>query len=615
MIGVLFNERYRIDQELGHGGMGVIYRAHDTLLDRQVAIKLVGEAGQSNLSSDTRARLLREAQAAARLNHPNIVAIYDAGQVDGSPFIVMELIKGESLYLLKPTPIDQIVTITRQICAALAHAHANGIIHRDLKPENVILSNEGIVKLTDFGLARSVTSRLSGEGLVVGTVLYMPPEAALGKPMDGRSDLYSLGVMLFEMTTGKLPYTDSDPLTVISQHLYAPVIPPHTLRPDIPPALDSLIVQLMSKNPEDRPTSADEVRRLLEILEKVNLPDGFQTTSEAERPLLDRLARSRLIGREREMAEISTLWQRALAGEGMFLFVTGEPGIGKTRLLREVVSRASLTGSKFYFGECYSEGSTPYAPFRQLIKDSFEDPDVTLELPNYIMADLITIAPELRDRYPHIPQNPGLDALSEQQHVFESVVAWCTALSAKSPLLLVIEDIHWADSGTLYLLRHLARRARKLRMLAAMTYRETDISDTCCMSQVLYDFNRERLATRVKLVRFDREQTRQMLADMLGSTAQIDENLVDAIFHETEGNPFFIEEVCKALIEEEKLRFVDQCWVANGIEEMDIPQSIRITVQTRLARLPEQTQEILGMAAILGREFDFETLKHAAAGR
>ncbi len=612
MLGTLFNDRYRIDLKLGQGGMGTIYSAHDTLLDRQVAIKVLGEINQSNLSEEASNHLLREAQAAARLNHPNIVAIYDAGKAGDLAYIVMELITGESLYVRRPAAIADILSINRQICAALAHAHANGIIHRDLKPENVIVSDDGIVKLTDFGLARSITSRLSREGLLVGTVLYLAPEAALGKPVDGRSDLYSLGVMMYEMTTGKLPFTDNDPMTVISQHIYAPIPSPRLLRPDMPAALDSLIVQLMSKDPDQRPATATDVQQLLELME-VAISSGIAASGAAvELPLLDRLVRNRLIGREKEMAEINRLWQHASNGEGGFIFVTGEPGIGKTRLLREMEARVSISGSKVYFGECYAEGNTPYAPFRQIIKDSIEDAGEALDLPGYIMADLITIAPELRGRFPHFPPNPTLDALSEQQHVFESVVAWCAALAAVKPILVVVEDIHWADSGTLYLLRHLARRARKLRILVAMTYREADITDSCCMPQVLYDFNRERLAERIKLIRFDHEQTRQMLAAMLGSEGEIDANLADAVYHETEGNPFFIEEVCKALIEEEKLRFVDQRWVADGIEEMDIPQSIRMTVQTRLSRLPERTQEILVMAAILGREFDFDTLKRAA---
>ncbi len=612
MLGTMFNDRYQIEEELGHGGMGVIYRAHDTLLDRQVAIKVLSEPKQPTISRESRDRLLREAQAAARLNHPNIVAIYDAGQVEGVPFIVMELIKGESIYQRKPKSFSEMITIARQICAALAHAHANGIIHRDLKPENVLVSEDGVVKLTDFGLARSITSRLSADGLVVGTVLYLSPEAALGKAVDGRSDLYSLGVMLYEMTTGELPYHDHDPLAVISQHLYAPVRPPSATRPDIPPALDSLIIRLMSKNPDDRPGSAEDTRRMLEMMEKVNLLDRNLSIPDLETPLLERLVHARLIGREREIEEINKLWQRAIAGENMFLFVTGEPGIGKTRLMRELASQASFTGAKTFFGECYAEGNTLYAPFRQIIKDSFDEPDAPAGLPDYVMADLISIAPELRDRYTQIPANPALDSLSEQQHIFESVIAWCSAISAKKPLWLVVEDIHWADTGTLYLLRHMARRARKLHMLVAMTYRETEISDQCCLQQVLYDFNRERLATRLKLMRFNHDQTRQMLAAMLGSKGEIDEKLVDAIFQETEGNPFYIEEVCKALIEEGKLRFEDQRWVADDVEQMDIPQSIRMTVQTRLSRLPDRTQEILLMAAILGREFDFETLKRAA---
>jgi serine/threonine protein kinase/tetratricopeptide (TPR) repeat protein len=612
MIGTLFNGRYRIEEELGHGGMGVIYRAQDTLLDRQVAIKVLGESGHNNLSNEGRARLLREAQAAARLNHPNIVAIYDAGQVDGSSYIVMELIEGRSLYALKPTSIEEIVSIYIQICAALAHAHAHGIIHRDLKPENVIVSEEGVVKLTDFGLARSITSRLSGESLLVGTVLYMPPEAALGKPVDGRSDLYSLGVMMYEMTTGKLPYYADNPLAVISQHLYSPITSPRTLRPDLPPALDSLIIQLMSKSPEERPASAEDVRHRLELLQNLDYRDTGQPIGEAHQPLLDQLARSRLIGREREITEISALWQRASAGESVFLFITGEPGIGKTRLTQELAARASLTASKAYVGDCYAEGNTPYAPFRQIIKDSFDETDAASALPEYVMADLITIAPELRDRYPQVHPNVGIDPLSEQQHIFESVVAWCATLAAKTPLLLIIEDIHWADSATLFLLRHIARRARKLRMLVMMTYREAEAADSCCLVDVLHDFNRERLATQLKLSRFDREQTRLLLASMMGSSGEIDANLVNAIFHETEGNPFFIEEVCRALIEEDKLRFVNQCWVADDVEGMNIPQSIRITVQTRLARLPERAQEVLVMAAILGREFDLEILKRAA---
>ena len=190
----------------------------------------------------------------------------------------MELLDGRSLYERRPHNLDELVEIARQVCAALDHAHAHGIIHRDLKPENVIVSgtlaasggpdpafpgqngDEGLrVNFTDFGLARSVASRLTTEGGIVGTVYYLPPEQALGKELDGRPDLYALGVMLYELAAGRLPYGGDDPLTVISQHLHTPVVPPTTFNPEIPRPLEALILKLMSKLPEDRPGSAAEV--------------------------------------------------------------------------------------------------------------------------------------------------------------------------------------------------------------------------------------------------------------------------------------------------------------------------------------------------------------------
>ncbi|UCC89476.1 MAG: serine/threonine protein kinase, partial [Anaerolineales bacterium] len=264
MIGTTLQERYSIQSELGRGGMGVVCRAHDTLLDRGVAVKVLSDSG---LGSQGRARLLWEAQSAAKLNHPNIVSIYDAGEYAGSPFIVMELVEGESLYSYRLQGISQVVSVAKQLCAALDHAHAHGIVHRDLKPENVVLAPDGTAKLMDFGLARSVASRLTTEGAIVGTVFYLAPEQALGQEIDGRADLYALGVILYELTTGRLPFSADDPIAVISQHLHAPVVPPRAHNEAIPPALDALIVRLMNKRPKDRPASAGEVLQVLEGLD------------------------------------------------------------------------------------------------------------------------------------------------------------------------------------------------------------------------------------------------------------------------------------------------------------------------------------------------------------
>jgi len=241
--------------------------ALNTLLDRDVAVKVLSSAG---LGPEGRDRLLGEAQAAAQLNHPNIVRVYDLGETEipgqagVAPFLVLELVEGHSLHERRPTALDEIVAVGRQICAALAHAHAHGVVHRDLKPENVMIAADGTAKLMDFGLARAISARLTTDGTIRGTVYYLAPELALGQPYDGRADLYALGVLLYELVTGRLPFVAADPVAVISQHLYAPVMPPRTHNEQIPPALDALIMALMSKRPEDRPASADEVSQALE---------------------------------------------------------------------------------------------------------------------------------------------------------------------------------------------------------------------------------------------------------------------------------------------------------------------------------------------------------------
>ena len=176
--GEVLNDRYRLDEELGRGGTGTVFRAHDPELDRDVAVKVLTNLG---LGTDGRAQLQQEAQAIAKLNHPNIVAVYDVGELDEVPFIVMEFVEGQDLHRRAPDDLAEIVSISRQVSLALQHAHESGVIHRDLKPENVLLPIRRDAKLVDFGIARSVTSRMTSEGQIAGTVYYLAPELALGQ--------------------------------------------------------------------------------------------------------------------------------------------------------------------------------------------------------------------------------------------------------------------------------------------------------------------------------------------------------------------------------------------------------------------------------------------------
>lgn len=601
MVTELLGNRYRLEQELGSGGTGTIYRAYDTLLDRHVAVKLLASKG---LGSQGRASLLREAQAAARLNHPNIVSIYDAGEADGSAYIIMELVTGASLHEEPPETLEQTLATFRQICAALEHAHQNRIVHRDLKPENVLISQEGKVKLTDFGLARPVATRLSIEGVITGTVYYIAPEQALGEEISQSADLYSLGVMLYEAVTGQLPFVGDNPITILTQHLYAPPVPPHVRNPQLPAELDNLILQLMSKNPTERPASAGEVMRRLEQLSL----KGTLAVTFPQPDLLERMARGRIVGREREMLQARRLWERIQAGEGLLWLISGEPGIGKTRLVREVVTLVEVTGGKTFVGECYPEGGAPYAPIAQIIRRALAfNPQRLVELPENVLADLLLLAPDLQSRYPEVQPNPRLEPISEQQRLFENLVEFFITLSRVSPCLLVLEDAHWADQASLAFLRYLARRTLEQRLMIVITYREVDLDEALPLQDMLIALTRDRLAERLKLTRLDQVATRMMLAALLCDDPP--QRLVEAIYRETEGNPFFIEEVCKALLESGQLACEDGGWKQPDLDNLVVPQSVRLTIQSRLSKLPPFCQEVLRSAAILGREFDFETLQ------
>lgn len=591
-------------EQLGSGGMGTVYRAHDSTLKRDVAVKMLSELG---LGTEGRDRLLNEAQAIAQLSHPNIVSVFDAGEQDGTPFIVMEVIKGASLHERPPKDMVGIASMAAQVCAALQHAHSHGVVHRDLKPENVLISEDGTAKLMDFGIARSVASRMTTEGEIVGTVFYLAPEIALGKEFDGRADLYSLGVMLYELATGELPFAQGDPLAVISQHIHASVVPPRARNEQVPPRLDNLIMQLLEKSPEHRPASATEVQQ---ALERSDLLDP-EAEGLKELAVVRRIARGRFIGREQELIEATALWNKALAGEGQLLLVSGEPGIGKTRLIRELSTQVEVTGGRSLVGECEPEGSAPYTPFAQIVRKTLrQGSENGFNLPEFVLGDLLELAPELKPYYPDVLPNPKLEPEAEQRRLFENVVAFSSALSEAAPLMLVIDDAHWADSGSLALLRHLAKRTQQQRIMLTATYREVELDQALPFHETLLELNRKRLGTRIKLKRFDQQQTRGLLGAVFED--EITDEFLEGIYEETEGNPFFIEEVCKALVESGQVYYTQSGWERLSMEELEIPQSVRVAIQSRLSKFPEEHQDTLNLAAVLGREFDFDTLAEAS---
>ncbi len=256
MVGEVVAGRYELEELVGSGGMSSVFRAHDALLERKVALKILHE--QYTSDEDYVERFRREARAVAGLSHPNIVTVIDRGEQDGRQFIVFEYIDGESLKQLVdrtgPLPVDQAVGLTLQIARALAFAHQQGLVHRDVKPQNVLLNDDGRAKVTDFGIARSldVQQGMTQSGTVMGTSDYIAPEQARGERVDEQTDVYSLGVVLYELLTGEVPFPGENFVAVAMRHINEPPPSARERRPDVSPRLDAAIKRAMAKEPGDR---------------------------------------------------------------------------------------------------------------------------------------------------------------------------------------------------------------------------------------------------------------------------------------------------------------------------------------------------------------------------
>ena len=261
LINTLFDGRYRILRKLGAGGMANVYLAEDQELGRRVAIKILNERHANDEQFVERFR--REAKNAAGLSHPNIVSIFDRGQAEGTYYIAMEYLDGRSLKELitarGPAPIPVSVDYARQILAALRVAHRQNLVHRDIKPHNVLVDGEGRVKVTDFGIARAGPSQMTEEGSIIGTAQYLSPEQAQGAPVTPASDLYSVGIVLYELLTGSVPFGGETPVELAMKHLSKVPEPPSRLRPEVPRDLDFVVMRALAKSPDERYQSADEM--------------------------------------------------------------------------------------------------------------------------------------------------------------------------------------------------------------------------------------------------------------------------------------------------------------------------------------------------------------------
>jgi serine/threonine protein kinase/class 3 adenylate cyclase len=597
--------RYRVERFLGDGGKKRVFLAHDTTLDRPVAFALLRSEG---LDATGRQRLVREAQSMARIGtHPNLVAIHDIGEEDGTPFLVEEFMPGGDLAIKlrdHPPTLAETLRLGMSVCDALVFIHDQQLIHRDLKPSNVFLTEDGTAKVGDFGLAVSLDrTRLTTEGSLIGTAAYMPPEQALGGDVTARSDIYSLGAMLYELVTGRPPFVGDDPTSVISQHINTPPVAPSWHSEHCPPALEELILRCLAKSPEERPESAIEVRAALASVD----PEAKSAThSGSGANPLDRLARGVFVGRDAELDRLRQSFDRAYSGSGNLAMLVGEPGIGKTRTTEELATYAQMRGSLVLWGRTHeSAGMPPYWPWLQ-VGNAVSAEELTAigpEMPPQATSELSRIFAWLRDQPNYTPPEDVAEPEVAQFRLFDAYATFLRVLSERQPLVIVLDDLHWADKPSLLLLQFVARELRGRRILVVGTFRDTDLVRTHPLSETLAELNRDPGFERIVL----RGLTRDEVLSYIRASANQDPDsrLVDRIHEETEGNPFFLSEVVQLMAQEGQL---NGGGTLRSVSEIALPDGVREALGRRLDGLSEEGQELLQVAAIVGREFAYEVL-------
>jgi len=634
MASDLLAGRYRILSPLGAGGMGEVFLAEDTRLERRVAVKMLPASVEADAVA--RERLRREALAAAGLDHPFICKVHEIGDADGRVFIVMEYVEGDTLYVTARRallPVRQVIDIAHELAQALDAAHRRGIVHRDLKPANVMLTAQGHVKVMDFGLAKQVVARpspsgaaaasepgtqthasaastdarvaLTDAGTRLGTPAYMSPEQVLGATLDPRSDLFSLGVILHELATGRHPFLRDDPSDTMAAILRDPPTP-GSRDLDEPAGFGAVIHRLLSKACAERHQTTAALLDDLDAL-RANAWSSSRTTTTAPATPAERTP---FVGRDAESSELARLLDQMLTGQGGLVLVGGEPGVGKTRLARELLVTARERGCLGLTGHCYEmEGAAPYVPFVEMIEQSVHlVPQAVRAAMGEVAPEIAAIVPSLRRTYSDIPPLPEVPADQQRRLIFGGFLDYVRRGTQKSPVVYLLDDLHWADESTLQLLQHLAPHLATMRLLIVGTYRDVELDVSRPFAKTLESLVRQRLATRIALRRLQESSVHELLAKMSGSAPP--SGLVTAVFRETEGNPFFVEEVYQHLSEEGKLFDANGAWKADlRVDTIEVPEGVRLVIGRRLDRLGAHARTVLTAAAVVGRTFPLDLVQ------
>lgn len=634
MIGQKLSNRYDIKSELGRGGMGVVYRASDPLLNRDVAIKLIPP---NLLNPETEQRFQREAQLVAQMDHPAVVPIFDFGKHEGSLFFVMPVVEGTNLRWFQrdaTLTLGEVIDIGIQVAEALEYSHSRGVSHRDIKPENIMVMREDTrlrVRIMDFGLARGAAeSRITKTGTIAGTLSYMSPEQVAASGVDHRTDIYSLGTVLYECLTGEPPFS-GELQSVLYRIVHEIPQSPRALGTEISEDLEAIVLASIAKEPGKRPQRAGEVAESLRRSQtRLHQSDLGKSVVMTKTMMLPRVALSPFIGRDKEQAELQKRLNLAISGECQFVVVSGEPGAGKTRLLDEIENLARARKLLVLHGRSIEQdGAFPYQGFCEAIQEYFRIKDTISA--SHDRVDLSDVAPDLVSLFPMLTEiseirtaatgDSKLSQLSGSQgpenrtQIFELLARTITRLAAGKPLILFLEDLHAAEIS-IEALQYIVRRLGPTPTLIVGTYRSSEVDGrTHPLSRMLDTFRGDRRFSAIALGPFSQSEHRLFLETLIGGPKLAD-NLVEKLFEATEGNPFFTKELVRSLLDSGGIA-KDQtgAWSLGASTDLsagELPATIQQAVEKRIERLPEELRDILSLASVVGKSFDVRDLEALA---
>ncbi len=605
-IGATIANRYEVLEELGKGGMGVVYRVADPLNpNRRVALKSIRS---KDVHPELIDRFKAEFRALTLLKHPNVAAAFDFESLKGSEdyFFTMEFVEGRNIFhATKDASWQQIIALLVDVCRSLSYVHSRKLIHYDIKPSNVLVSDEGQVKVLDFGLA-AVKSIEPGEWKG-GTPGYMAPELADSDTLvDHRSDLYSLGIMAYQLFCRQLPFHATSMSDILRMHRFQPLGFDEPQWKTIPPWVRSIIERLCAKHPADRYPTANTV--IEDINRRGNLSYEIETSETRESYVFS----SRFVGRKPEYVRVRDFISRRTRGSPGFsplLMVAGQSGTGKSRLMQEVGRDAQLEQILFCQGRCF-EGSfsefQPLVPILELLTRRVEKLG-GMELIQEHGPELVKICPSLRNIWGVEPSPPLEQIHRERVRIQEVVTDFLMRAAELAPYVVYLDDLQWALSGLTELLAELIRRIAigerhgvpvPIAVLGA--YREDEISGRP-LETIRSSLLAEGRLEEMKLDPLGAGAVGEMIGSMLGA-GDPPAAFVDRIARETDGNPFFVEELMRVLIEHGAIQLAADSWeIKEEVSEIEIPKTVAEAFRRRAAMLDVNQRALLQMLAVCGR--------------